>query len=75
MVINLADLKEALQVGHLQLFIDFKFATYDKSFKKHFQKCVMDIMDHKNMDKDVPYFQNKVRLVFFLFYKVFQAIK
>ena len=24
------------------------------------QKCVLDVMDHRNIDKDVPYFSDKV---------------
>ncbi|ESO83870.1 hypothetical protein LOTGIDRAFT_196888 [Lottia gigantea] len=28
--------------------------------KQHMKECIMDVMDHKNIDLDVPYFKDKV---------------
>ena len=31
--------------------------------KRHIESAIMDVMDHKNIDKDVPFFKDVVRLV------------
>ena len=31
--------------------------------KRYIESAIMDVMDHKNIDKDVPFFKDVVRLV------------